>query len=79
MTRPATNQEWLDLVVEEALEPNLPIIDPHHHLWDFKHERVNPRYFLDEMLIDINAGHNIVSTVFIECGAMFKSDGPERF
>jgi L-fuconolactonase len=79
MTRPATNQEWLDLVVEEALEPNLPIIDPHHHLWDFKHERVNPRYFLDEILIDINAGHNIVSTVFIECGAMFKSDGPERF
>lgn len=79
MVCPATNQEWLDLTVEEALEPDLPIIDPHHHLWDFKHSRVNPRYFLEEMLADTNAGHNIVSTVFIECDAMFKSDGPDKF
>ena len=71
MTDIATNQEWLDQVQEEALEPDLPIIDPHHHLWDFKVERVNPRYFLDEILVDTNAGHNIVSTVFIECHAMF--------
>ena len=73
----ATNQDWLDLVQEEALEPDLPIIDPHHHLWDFKTSRVNPRYFLEEMLEDTNSGHNIVATVFIECGAMFREDGPE--
>jgi len=78
MTDIATNQEWLDQVQEEALEPDLPIIDPHHHLWDFKVERVNPRYFLDEILVDTNAGHNIVSTVFIECHAMFREDGPEE-
>ena len=36
-----------------------------------------PRYLLDEILVDTSAGHNIVSTVFIECGAMFKPDGPE--
>ena len=39
--------------------------------------RLAPRYLLDEILEDVRGGHNIVSTVFIECGAMFKTDGPE--
>tara|TARA_B100000676_G_scaffold312070_1_gene384600 strand:- start:1875 stop:2897 length:1023 start_codon:yes stop_codon:yes gene_type:complete len=77
MVEKATNQKWLDSVEEEALEPDLPIIDPHHHLWDFKVERVNPRYFLEEMLEDTNSGHNILATVFIECGAMFREDGSD--
>jgi len=78
MAEKATNQAWLDSVQEEALEPDLPIIDPHHHLWDQKIGRVNPKYFLEEMLEDTNAGHNIVATVFIECGAMFRADGPDH-
>ena len=78
MAEKATNQDWLDSVQEDALEPDLPIIDPHHHLWDQKAGRVNPKYFLEEMLEDTNAGHNIVATVFIECGAMFRSDGPDH-
>ncbi len=73
----AMNQAWLDQVEEEVLEPALPICDPHHHLWDFRSERVEPRYLIDEILADTNTGHNIVSTVFIECGAMWKADGPE--
>jgi L-fuconolactonase len=72
----ATNDAWLDLVQEDALEPDLPICDPHHHLWEFRTERVDPRYLLDEILQDMNSGHNIVSTVFIECGSMYKADGP---
>jgi hypothetical protein len=36
---PSKNQAWLDQVKEEALEPELPICDPHHHLWDQRHER----------------------------------------
>ena len=36
-----------------------------------------PRYLLDEILEDVGAGHNVVSTVFLECGAMYKADGPE--
>ncbi|MED5574048.1 MAG: amidohydrolase family protein, partial [Pseudomonadota bacterium] len=78
MAEKATNQDWLDQVQEEALEPELPIIDPHHHLWDQKVGRVNPKYFLDEMLEDTNSGHNIVATVFIECGAMFRADSPDH-
>lgn len=68
--------DWLALRMEPALEPDLPIVDPHHHLWDVP---VRPqRYFLDEFKSDLDTGHNIVSTVFIECHAMYRKDGPEE-
>ena len=73
------NQAWLSKVVETPLEPDLPICDPHHHLWDQRDGAEQPRYLLDEMRDDLAGGHNIVSTVFIECGAMFKASGPEAF
>jgi len=72
------NADWLALTEEEALEPDLPICDPHHHLWDARAGYVQPRYLLDEFLEDLGSGHNVVSTVFIECGAMFRADGPEE-
>lgn len=72
-----TNDDWLALTVEEALEPDLPICDPHHHLWQAREGQPAPRYLLDDLLADTNSGHNIVSTVFIECGAKYRSDGPE--
>jgi hypothetical protein len=68
-------QAWLDQVVEETLEPDLPICDPHHHLWDYPESR----YLLDELLEDTNSGHKVVSTVFMECGAMYRAAGPEAF
>src|ERR1041384_6691621 len=73
----STNQAWLALTPEEPLEPELPICDPHHPLWDGNPARVAQRYLLDEILEDVGAGHNVVSTVFIECGAMYRADGPE--
>jgi len=77
MVTQATNADWLALTVEEPLEPDLPICDPHHHLWDLRPARSAPRYLLDEVLADVQSGHNVVSTVFIECASMFKPDGPE--
>lgn len=74
---PSKNKAWLDKTVEETLEPGLAICDPHHHLWEFRHERTAHKYLMDEILADVNAGHNVVSTVFIECGAMYKTTGPE--
>ncbi len=58
---------------EPALEPELPIIDPHHHFW-----AAPPRgtYLLPELLADIGGGHRIVATVFVECRAMYRADGP---
>ena len=73
----ATNDEWLAIIEEETLEPDLPICDPHHHLWEFRHDRVEPRYLMDEFQKDLGSGHKIVSTVFIECRAMYRNFGPE--
>ncbi|MGA0600340.1 amidohydrolase family protein [Caulobacter sp. KR2-114] len=81
---------------EAILEPDLPIVDPHHHLWD----RIlpppapgapappphpfttvvarRPRYLLHELLADLRSGHNVTATVFVQCGAFHKADGPEH-
>lgn len=69
----AGDAAWLAQVTEEALEPDLPIIDPHHHLWD----RNGSRYMLDELLDDTGQGHNVIATVFVECASMYRADGPE--
>jgi predicted TIM-barrel fold metal-dependent hydrolase len=77
---------------EEILEPDLPIVDPHHHLWDrpaaliarlpppkhgFEHViRRSPRYLLDELLADMKSGHNVRATVYMECGSMYRADAP---
>ena len=66
-----TASDWLALTDEDVLEPDLPIIDPHHHLWDFKRSR----YLLDEILADIGSGHNVRQTVFIECTACWRPKG----
>jgi L-fuconolactonase len=58
---------------EAALEPELPIIDPHHHFWDTPQRG---RYLLPELLDDIAGGHNIVATVFLECRSMYRQGGP---
>ena len=63
--------QWLAKVQEEILEPDLPICDPHHHLWD----RSENRYLLDELLSDVGSGHNVVSTVFMECMSMYRARG----
>ena len=62
----ATNDAWRALVQVDALEPGLPICDSHHHLWDRRAGRVARRYPIDEIQQDIDSGHNIVATVFIE-------------
>ena len=59
---------------EPILDPDLPIIDPHHHLWD----RPDHRYLLADLLADIRTGHNVVATVFEECHAMYRASGPEE-
>jgi predicted TIM-barrel fold metal-dependent hydrolase len=73
---PPGSQEWLDSVVEDVVDPDAPIIDPHHHLWP---DGGALPYGLDELLADLASGHNIVDTVFVECGAGYRSGGDERF
>lgn len=58
---------------EEPLEPELPIVDPHHHLW----EHPTNNYMLSELRSDAESGHRVNKTVFVECGSGYRSDGPE--
>ena len=66
-------QVWLDLVHESAIDPEREICDPHHHLWDHP----GSRYCLEELLGDTDSGHKVRSTVFVECGAMYRAAGEE--
>ena len=76
---PFGGNDWLALTEEPTLEPEIPICDPHHHFWDLRPERIPyPRYLLHELLADINSGHNVRSTVFVETRAMYRPDGPEE-
>lgn len=80
-------------MTEAIIDPDLPIIDPHHHLWDWSGRvpllpteethpfeailKQSPRYLLDELLTDTGSGHNIIGTVYVQCGAFYRADGPE--
>ena len=71
--------DWLALTPEPALEPEIPICDPHHHFWDFRTQRIPyQRYLLHELVDDISSGHDVRSTVFVEARAMYRSNGPEE-
>jgi L-fuconolactonase len=67
------DQDWLNRHSEPILEPGLPIIDPHHHLW----MRDGNIYLMPELLIDIASGHNVIATVFEECHSMYRAHGPD--
>ena len=70
-----THEEWISKVVEEVLEPELPILDPHHHLWLDEGHTGWP-YTINDFHMDTGSGHNIVGTVFLECHAEYRQDGP---
>jgi predicted TIM-barrel fold metal-dependent hydrolase len=75
---PIGDKDWLALTPEAPLEPALPICDAHHHLWEWRPEPpAYQRYLLPELAEDLQSGHNVRSTVFIEVRARYRSDGPE--
>ena len=71
--------DWLSQIVEEPIAPEMPIIDPHHHLWDVGFGR----YYVEELLEDIKlSGHNIKATVYIMSSSntvIYSKDGPAEF
>src|SRR5215212_5314159 len=68
-------EHWLALHKEEVLDPQRPIVDPHHHLWD----RGGQRYMIEDMAADIASGHNVIATVYVDCRSMYRATGPEAF
>lgn len=59
---------------EEILDPDLPICDAHHHLWDVPAQR----YLIDDYLRDAGGGHRIESSVYVEAGSFDRADGPPQ-
>ena len=80
------NMAWLAMLPpEEIMEPMLPIIDTHHHLWDQLPAalpqgpgKASSTYLLDEFAQDFNSGHNIIGTVYMQCHANYRVSGPEE-
>ena len=66
-------EDWLALRREDVIDPERPIVDAHHHLWD----RGGQRYIIEEITGDIASGHNIVATVYVDCRSMYRAGGPE--
>jgi L-fuconolactonase len=66
--------DWLAARSEAPLEPGLPIVDAHHHLYD----RPGARYLLDDILQDIHCGHDVRATVFVQARAMLRAAGPPQ-
>jgi L-fuconolactonase len=82
---------------EPVIEPDLPIIDSHHHVWYLPETTIpglatqtsvaaqallrtfrrHPRYLLDELRADVESGHNVRATVFVNARTMYRSSGPE--
>ena len=69
---PHVNEAWLAKLREAVLEPELPIVDAHHHMW----QRASGEYMMPALAADLGAGHNVVGTVYIQCGHGFRVDGP---
>jgi L-fuconolactonase len=71
---PRVRPDWLSRLREDILDPDQKIIDPHHHLWK---ARPDP-YLLDDLMADLRTGHNVMATVFIQCGSEYRSEGPRE-
>lgn len=69
------NDAWLAQHSEEIIDPDRKIIDPHHHLWPKGHPL---HYSPEDLMRDTSSGHNIVGTVFMECGASYLKEGPDH-
>ena len=72
--------DWLAQVQEEIIDPQLPIIDPHHHLWNGDNQLAGSfPYLIENLNEDTFSGHNIVGTIFMECAQGYYSDGEEKY
>ena len=79
-------EAWHAQTREEALEPDLEIVDPHHHMWDYRQLMgynllgiFKQQYYLADELVDdiVGAGHNVTRTVYAEAHAFHGKDGPD--
>ena len=61
--------------MEDILDPDLLICDPHIHIWD----RPDSCYMIEALKSDTNSGHRVEQVVYVDCGSHYRVDGPESF
>lgn len=52
---------------ESAIDPDVPIVDTHFHLWN----AMGSDYFAAQFLNDVHTGHNVVQSVHVECDTAY--------
>ncbi|MBB4641436.1 amidohydrolase family protein [Rhizorhapis suberifaciens] len=73
-----TRKQWRDQMIENALDPDLPIIDSHHHLWMSSPAEPWEPYTPQDMAKDIETcGHNVVATIYTDSHANYRTSGPD--
>jgi L-fuconolactonase len=68
----AEARAWQGAFAEEVIDPEIPIIDAHHHLQEDR----NGRYLFHESVADMAAGHHFVATVHVQARSMTRAEGP---
>ena len=71
----ARRDSWLNSRMEDIIMPDLPIVDPHHHLWI----RNDGSYLFPDFCRDVFSGHNLKKSVYVECGAFYHKKGLNTF
>jgi predicted TIM-barrel fold metal-dependent hydrolase len=66
--------DWLETSQEVVVDPDIPIVDPHHHVLDMP----THRYMFEDVLEDFGSGHNVVASVYVQCNSMYRASGPEE-
>ena len=66
--------QWHAQVIEEILDPDRVIVDPHHHLWSYP----GSTYLLEDLWKDTGSGHKVTKTVFVECHSSYRKAGPDH-
>jgi len=72
-----------DNTEEPPIDVQRITVDPHHHLWDFgpvPGAASEPKPFLLQQMVQVinEAGHRVTRTVYVECHAMYRREGPEE-
>jgi L-fuconolactonase len=70
---------WRQQVIETALDPDLPIVDAHHHLWSEPTHGAEA-YDAEALFRDMEgSGHNIIGTIYVDAVCHYRTDGPLAF
>ena len=68
------DDDWLGLVQEELIDPEVAVVDPHFHLMSAPF-----RYDLYQWVADLSSGHQVIATVHTQAGqAHHRTAGPDH-